>query len=104
MAECTTFPTAQMSARIAAGNINEQIMLRAQESAEDREAALRFGLMSDAEAEWQHRFRQLVGYHGKHADAHVGFRDGDDRKYPDLGRWAAKQRAAWKTRSLSPHR
>ena len=75
-----------------------------QESAEDRDAALRFGLMSDAEADWQHKHRQLDLYYQQHGDTHVGFRDQDDRSYPDLGRWAAKQRAAWKARRLSPHR
>lgn len=40
----------------------------------------------------------------RYGDAHVGFRDGDERHFADLGRWAAKQRAAWKGRSLSAHR
>lgn len=38
-----------------------------QESTEDREAALKFGLMSDDEVEWQHRHRQLQAYASRHA-------------------------------------
>ncbi|KAK9796990.1 hypothetical protein WJX73_008860 [Symbiochloris irregularis] len=75
-----------------------------EESDQDREAALRFGLMSDAEADWQHRYRQLDKYCRQHGDSHIGFRDGDERHWGDLSRWAAKQRAAWKSRSLQPHR
>lgn len=60
--------------------------------------------MSDVEAEWQHKWRALQRYHHQYGDAHVGFRDTDERKFPDLGRWASKQRAALKAHQLAGNR
>ena len=37
----------------------------------------------------------------RHGDCHIGFREGDDK---DLARWAAKQRAAWRSGCLAPQR
>ena len=37
----------------------------------------------------------------RHGDAHIGFREKDDK---ELSRWAAKQRAAWRSGCLSPQR
>ncbi|GFR46350.1 hypothetical protein Agub_g7922 [Astrephomene gubernaculifera] len=63
--------------------------------------AWQYGVASDSDEEWALRLAQLSSYVGEHGDACVGFRQGDD---PQLGRWAAKQRADWRRGQLGERR
>lgn len=61
------------------------------ENAGQRQGAWRAGLVSDNDPAWEARFQELLEYKARVGDAHVGFRDGDNR---DLARWCRAQRTA----------
>jgi Helicase associated domain len=50
------------------------------------------GLASGGGGDWAAWLAQLRDYQRERGDAHTGYRAGDD---PELGRWAAAQRAAF---------
>lgn len=55
----------------------------------------------ESEVDWADRMGQLRWYHHRHGDTFAGMREADN---PELGRWAAAQRAALAEGTLAPRR